>query len=133
MDTFKEGASNAVDGEYIEVSGTFITIYAKKFSTYAIGYTETVTPPTPSVPTAGGGSVSYTITGADTENGALTISHRIAAAGTAVTITAAPDEGYQLEKLTVIGKNGKEIALTERDGKYTFTMPAFNGVLLFYC
>lgn len=108
------------------VGESAITIYARKFSTYAIGYTETVTPPMPSVPTTGGGSVSYTITGADTANGALTISHRIASAGTAVTITATPDAGYTLEKLTVTGKNGKEITLTEKDGKHAFTMPAFS-------
>lgn len=128
VDIFKEGASNAVDGEYIEVSDTAITIYAKKFSTYAIGYTEEGTEPTPPTPPVGGdnGPTVYTITGADTENGAMTISRKTASKGTTVTITVTPDEGYVLSGLTVTDKSGKEIAVTEKNGKYTFTMPASN-------
>ena len=41
-----------------------------------------------------------------------------------VTITVTPDKGYTLETLTVTDKNGKEVKLTEKNGKYTFTMPA---------
>ena len=41
-----------------------------------------------------------------------------------MTITVTPDKGYTLETLTVTDKNGKEVKLTEKNGKYTFTMPA---------
>ena len=42
-----------------------------------------------------------------------------------MTITVKPDEGYELDYLTVTDKNGDEIKLTDKgDGKYTFTMPA---------
>ena len=117
-------------GEGFKVSSgkTEITIYAKKFSTYAIGYTEEGTEPTPPTPPVGGdnGPTVYTITGADTENGAMTISRKTASKGTTVTITVTPDEGYVLSGLTVTDKSGKEIAVTEKNGKYTFTMPASN-------
>ena len=42
-----------------------------------------------------------------------------------MTITVKPDEGYELDKLTVTGKDGDSIKLTDKgDGKYTFKMPA---------
>ena len=41
-----------------------------------------------------------------------------------MTVTVSPEAGYRLEKLTVVDKNGKEIPVTLKDGKYTFTMPA---------
>ena len=54
----------------------------------------------------------------------LSVSPTSAAKGETVVITVKPDTGYTLEALTVTGKNGGEVALTETDGKYTFTMPA---------
>ena len=58
-------------------------------------------------------------------HGKVTASMSNAKAGDKVTLTVTPDEGYQLDKVTVTDKNGKEIALTEgSDGAYTFTMPA---------
>ena len=41
-------------------------------------------------------------------------------------LTVSPDKGYTLETLSVLDKSGKEIRLTEKNGKYTFTMPASN-------
>ena len=42
-----------------------------------------------------------------------------------MTITATPDKGYTLESLTVLDKDGKALALTDKGGgKYTFVMPA---------
>ena len=36
-----------------------------------------------------------------------------------------PDEGYELESLTVTDSRGNELTLTDKgDGRYTFTMPA---------
>ena len=41
-----------------------------------------------------------------------------------MTITVKPDKGYELEDLTVLDSKGKELALTEKNGKYSFKMPA---------
>ncbi len=64
-----------------------------------------------------------TITPATAENGTVTVSPKEAAAGDTVTITPTPDEGYQVAKVVVKDADGNEIEVTEKDGKYTFTMP----------
>ena len=58
------------------------------------------------------------------KNGDVTASHKTASKGTAVTLTVDPDKGYVLDTLTVLDGKDKEIKLTEKNGKYTFTMPA---------
>lgn len=73
----------------------------------------------------GGGSSSYTITVEDTKNGDITVSPTRASSGSTVTITVDPDNGYELDELTVLDKNGKEVELTKKsDSKYTFKMPS---------
>ena len=73
----------------------------------------------------GGSSVStYSVTVGKTENGSVSVSPKSASKGDTVTVTVTPDKGYTLETLTVLDKNGKELKLTEKNGKYTFTMPA---------
>ncbi len=69
---------------------------------------------------------SYPVNTPDkTENGTVTVSTKIAASGSTVTITVKPDDGFKLDELTVIDKNGNELKLTDKgNGKYTFTMPA---------
>lgn len=58
------------------------------------------------------------------ENGGVAVSSKNARKGDAVTVTVTPDAGYQLDKLTITDKNGKELKLTDKgDGQYTFTMP----------
>ena len=69
-------------------------------------------------------SSTYPITVKDSKNGSASSSHKSTSSGTTVTITVTPDKGYTLETLTVTDKNGKEVKLTEKNGKYTFTMPA---------
>ena len=57
--------------------------------------------------------------------GELKLSQRYAEKGETVTITAIPDEGYELDTLTVTDSKGKEIELTHKGGnEYTFKMPA---------
>ena len=74
---------------------------------------------------SGGSSVStYTITVNGSKNGTVTSSHRTAAKGTAVTLTAVPDQGYVLDTLKAVDSKNQEIKLTEKNGKYTFTMPS---------
>ena len=63
-------------------------------------------------------------TGTAVTGGSVNISTKNASAGDTVTVTVSPEAGYRLGKLTVVDKNGKEIPVTLKDGKYTFTMPA---------
>ena len=72
----------------------------------------------------GGGVTTYPITVKSAKNGDVTASHKSASKGTAVTLTVDPDKGYVLDALTVLDGKDKEIKLTEKNGKYTFTMPA---------
>ena len=67
---------------------------------------------------------SYPIAIADSENGAVTSSHIAATAGSAVTLTVAPEEGYELASLTVTDYLGNQIALSGSGSRYAFTMPA---------
>lgn len=69
---------------------------------------------------------SYPVNTPDkTENGTVTVSTKNATSGSTVTITVKPDDGFKLDELTVIDKNGNELKLTDKgNGKCTFTMPA---------
>ena len=69
---------------------------------------------------------SYAVETPDkTENGSVSVSPKNASQGDRVTVTVKPDEGYELDSLKVLDKDGKELALTDKgNGKYTFTMPA---------
>ena len=74
---------------------------------------------------SGGGPTTYAVTAPDVENGTVRVSPSRASRGTTVTITVTPDEGYELESLTVLDSRDNEITLTDKgDGKYTFTMPS---------
>ena len=75
----------------------------------------------------GGGfsAPSYSVSVDDVKHGTVTVSPESASKGDTVTITVAPDKGYTLESLTVLDKDGKALALTDKGGgRYTFTMPA---------
>ena len=54
----------------------------------------------------------------------MTTSHKTASKGTTVTLTVEPDKGFELDTLTVTDGSGKKVSVTEKSGKYTFTMPA---------
>ena len=57
--------------------------------------------------------------------GELKLSGRYAEKGETVTLTAVPDEGYELDTLTVTDSKGNEIDLTDQGGnEYNFKMPA---------
>lgn len=72
----------------------------------------------------GAGVTTYAITVQNSKNGAVTASHKSAAKDTAVTLTVTPDKGYVLDTLTVLDSKNKAVKLTEKNGKYTFTMPS---------
>ena len=59
------------------------------------------------------------------DNGSVTSSHSRASRGTTVTLTVNPDDGYELDELTVTDGNGKSVKLSAKgDNKFSFTMPA---------
>ena len=77
-------------------------------------------------PSGGGGSndSSYTVSVDKTKNGAITVSPKSASKGDTVTVTVKPDKGYELDTLKILDQNGDKVKLTEKNGKYTFVMPA---------
>ena len=108
------------DGWYTEKNGgtkiTTATLFDKDTTVYA-HWTYTGS-------TGGGGVTTYPITVKSAKNGDVTASHKSAAKGTTITLTVDPDKGYVLDTLTVLDGKDKEIKLTEKNGKFTFTMPA---------
>lgn len=81
----------------------------------------------------GGGGPVRTLTGAVTaaksEHGEVSITPKNAAKGSTVMIKAVPKEGYALKTIAVIDQSGKLVAVTEKDGRFTFVMPACNVTL----
>ena len=79
---------------------------------------------TTSRPSGGSSTSSYTVSVEDMENGTVETDPRRAEEGEEVTITVTPDDGYELDTLTVTDRDGDEVEVTEeRDGTYTFEMP----------
>ena len=75
----------------------------------------------------GGGGytpATYSVTVDKTDNGSVSASPKSASKGTTVTITVKPNTGYELDTLKVVDKSGDKVAVSEKNGKYTFTMPA---------
>lgn len=67
---------------------------------------------------------SYAVSTVDADNGEVDVDLSRVQAGEEVTITATPDEGYEVEAVTVTDRDGEEINVTEAgDGVYTFEMP----------
>ena len=98
------------------------------FDTNKVSYTMTLTarwtenPPAPSYDDS---DPTYAVSAPTAENGKIAVSPRYAERGERVTVTLTPDEGFELESLTVTDSRGNELTLTDKgDGRYTFTMPA---------
>ncbi len=72
-----------------------------------------------------GNRPSYSIAASAPENGTLTVPTS-ATESDVVTVTATPDEGYEVSKVSVVNASGNEITVTANyDGTYYyFTMPA---------
>ena len=70
-------------------------------------------------------SSSYSVSVPSAANGSVSVTPRSASKGTTVTITVKPNDGYELNKLTVTDKDGNRLSLNDQgNGKYTFTMPS---------
>lgn len=92
-----------------------------KFSTFEVSGTQTYVEP------SSGGSIStpttYAVNVNAATNGAVAADKKTASKGTTVTVTASPSKGYVVDAVKVVDKDGKDVAVTEKDGKYVFTMP----------
>ena len=92
-------------------------------------WTFTETPVRPGRPSSGGSSdrdQNHSVSAPSHINGgAVSVTPAAAPKGTTVTITAKPDNGYKLDKLTVTDQSGNRLSLNDQgNGKYTFTMPS---------
>lgn len=92
------------------------------------GNTYTVSHQSSGGPSSSGGSIStpttYAVNVNAATNGAVAADKKTASKGTTVTVTASPSKGYVVDAVKVVDKDGKDVAVTEKDGKYVFTMPA---------
>lgn len=112
------GPDGAIDKGKVTLAEGKITFPVAKGGTY------TITNTAPSSSSSGPSVASYDITVSDTANGTVKPDRGNVGAGTRVTVTVTPDQGYKLDKLTASDKNGKDVALTQGDdGTYTFVMP----------
>lgn len=91
------------------------------------GVTFTYTRPSSGGPGSSGGSIStpttYAVNVNAATNGAVAADKKTASKGTTVTVTASPSKGYVVDAVKVVDKDGKDVAVTGKDGKYVFTMP----------
>ena len=97
-----------------------------KFSTFEVSGTQTYVEPSSGSPGSSGGSTptTYAVNVNAATNGAVAADKKTASKGTTVTVTASPSKGYVVDAVKVVDKDGKDVAVTGKDGKYVFTMPA---------
>lgn len=130
-----EGAQYRCNGGAWQTSPEFTGLTAGTTYTFEAYYPETAdckeSPTSEAVEfstlrhSSGSSNPTYSVTTpSKSENGGVAVSSKNARKGDAVTVTVTPDAGYQLDKLTITDKNGKELKLTDKgNGQYTFTMP----------
>lgn len=94
-----------------------------KFSTFEVSGTQTYVEPSHSS-SSGTPTTTYNVNVNAATNGAVAADKKTASKGTTVTVTASPSKGYVVDAVKVVDKDGKDVAVTEKDGKYVFTMPA---------
>lgn len=136
VDAVKDGETIIVTGDNLSatVSGNkSFTVTGKPVTlTAASGYNltnngniYTVSRQSSSGPSSSGGSAptTYAVNVNAATNGAVAADKKTAAKGTTVTVTASPSKGYVVDAVKVVDKDGKDVAVTGKDGKYVFTMP----------
>lgn len=111
------------------VTGKTVTLTAASgYNLTENGNTYTVSHQSSGGPGSSGGSIStpttYAVNVNAATNGAVAADKKTASKGTTVTVTASPSKGYVVDAVKVVDKDGKDVAVTEKDGKYVFTMPA---------
>ena len=140
VDAVKDGETIIVTGDNLSatVSGskTFKVTGQTVNLTAASGYNltkdaagkYTVSRQSSGGPGSSGGSIAtpttYAVNVNAATNGAVAADKKTASKGTTVTVTASPSKGYVVDAVKVVDTDGKDVAVTEKDGKYVFTMPA---------
>ena len=80
--------------------------------------------PTPSTSSSKSSSKKYNVEIEDTDDGTVKASSTRVKKGATVTLTVTPDDGYELDEIIVLDKDGDEVDVTDKgNGKFTFTMP----------
>ncbi len=74
-------------------------------------------------------AIDYTITIEPAENGTVTADKTTANMGESVTLTITPNEGYELDQLTVMDGETQVAVTPAEEGNHTFVMPANNVVI----
>ena len=123
-----EIGTDTTQPEYMVVNRTnwTLTLYVKKFSVYAIAYTNLVTGGTVSTGSTGE-YVTYQITKSPAEHGSITLSVSSAEPGTVVSVTLAPDKGYKVNTLKISDSDGHAVHyIAGEAGIYRFTVPSSN-------
>ena len=131
----RQGTSTGV----LTITGGNATVYTEdigKFVVIAEGLTvtenlvaektSTVSEPAPAPSTSSGkkSSKKYSVDIEDAEDGTVKASSTRVKKDATVTLTVTPDEGYELDDLVVLDKDGEKVKLKDKgNGKYTFTMP----------
>lgn len=104
------------------VEGKEVKVIDKDGYKYMVG--DPVIDPTPSTSSSKKSSKKYTVDIEDTEDGTVKASSTRVKKDATVTLTVTPDEGYELDDLVVLDKDGEKVKLKDKgNGKYTFTMP----------
>ena len=112
-DTETPTVRNTADGIQFEVTG---------LSPISVGW---VAPTSGNTGGGGGGTPTYTVSApSNVAGGEVSVSPSRASYGSTVTITVDPDEGHELDTLTVTDASGNAVSVKKvSDTKYTFTMP----------
>lgn len=124
------GLSATVSGsKTFKVTGQTVTLTAASgYNLTKDGNKYTVSRQSSGGPGSSGGSISapttYAVNVNAATNGAVAADKKTASKGTTVTVTASPSKGYVVDAVKVVDKDGKDVAVTGKDGKYVFTMPA---------
>ncbi len=106
------------DGTTTYAAGAEYTVTKKATLTAVWSYTG-------SSSSSSSSSSYYAISTPTVANGSVSVTPSSASKGTTVTITVKPNDGYELDKLTITDKDGNHLSLSDKgNGKYTFTMPA---------
>ena len=143
--TLQDAVDAVKDNETINVTGDNLSATVSGNKTFSVtgksvnltaasgynltnnGTTYTVSRQSSGGPGSSGGSISapttYAVNVNAATNGAVAADKKTASKGTTVTVTASPSKGYVVDAVKVVDKDGKDVAVTEKDGKYVFTMP----------
>lgn len=99
-----------------------LTVYDFSYHTYELSDNTLVMPAANLIVVATFSAAPYSVSIAEMQHGSVTASQNTAAAGSRVTLTVAPENGYMLGSLTVTDAEGASLPVQNNQ----FTMPASN-------